>query len=211
MHDGPVSLFTDNNIAFCELASPPGNIMNTLFFDHFCRIAGSFPGLAVDGMVICSSGRHFSSGADVNELMKIINQSPCASALDLVAKNHAAFELLAGLHFPVVAAITGCCLGAALELALACRFRICTKNAVFALPESTFGLMPGCGGTIRLPALIGVSKAMELVLTGQTFGPKEALESGLVDLIVEKKTLVSTSLRLIEKTKVNGMKVRACS
>jgi enoyl-CoA hydratase/carnithine racemase len=204
MPEHPVRLFTDNNIGYCELASPPGNVMNASFFDLFSRLSASFGGCAVDGMVICSSGRHFSSGADLGELRGLLKKMPGKAALELLAKNHAAFEALSRLDFPIVAAISGCCLGAALELALACRFRICTKNAIFALPESTFGFMPGCGGTVRLPALVGAAKAIELTLSGRTFGPDEAQAWGLVDMIVEKKMLLSTSVQLIKRMKSPG-------
>jgi 3-hydroxyacyl-CoA dehydrogenase/enoyl-CoA hydratase/3-hydroxybutyryl-CoA epimerase len=200
MPDHRIRLFTDNNIAFCELTDPPGNVMNGLFFERFSSLAGSFRALDVAGMIVRSSGRHFSSGADLDELQKIVGRSPGRTASDLLARNHAAFESLAGLEYPVVASIAGCCLGAALELALACDYRVCAPNAVFALPESTFGFMPGCGGTVRLPALIGPAKAMALTLSGQTLGPAEALECGLVDMVVDKRNLLSTSLRFIERS-----------
>jgi len=97
----------------------------------------------------------------------------------------------------VVAAISGCCLGAGLELALACHYRVSAPSAVFSLPEATFGLMPGCGGTVRLPALVGVGRAIELSLSGRTIGADEALACGLVDMVVEKKALLSTAVRTI--------------
>jgi len=201
MTEPPVRLRVDNGIAFCELCSPPGNVMNSAFFECFSALGDSFAACAarVRGMVVYGGGRHFSSGADVDEIKSIIAGRPEALTSELFLKNHHALESLAQLAFPVVAAISGCCLGAGLELALACRYRICAPNAVFSLPEATFGLMPGCGGTVRLPAIIGEARAIELALSGRTIGADEAHACGLLDLVVEKKALLPTALRLIDK------------
>ena len=83
--------------------------------------------------------------------------------------------------------IRGCCLGAGMELALACHYRIAEKNAVFSLPEVTYDLMPGCGGTIRLPKLIDKGKAVEMILSGHTVLADEAKALGLIDRVVPKK------------------------
>lgn len=201
MPEPPVGLRIDNSIAFCELCSPPGNVMNNAFFESFRALTGSFSRYAacVHGMVVYGRGRHFSSGADVDEIKSIAAGWPEAPTSELFLKNHTAFESLAQLAFPVVAAISGCCLGAGLELALACHYRIGVPNAVFALPEATFGLMPGCGGTVRLPALVGEAAAIELTLSGRIMCADEALACGLLDLVVEKKALLPTALRLIDK------------
>jgi enoyl-CoA hydratase len=199
MSHEPIRLFTDNNIAFLELACPPGNVMDAAFFECFDRLAGSFNRLEAAGMIVCSHGRHFSSGADVDKLKSIMNNASRANAVAMLSDNHHAFESLANLSYPVVAAIAGCCLGGGLELALACHYRIAAPHAVFALPEATFGIMPGCGGTVRLPERIGIGKAVEFILSGRTISADEALKSGLVDILVNKKELTAAAIRLIDK------------
>lgn len=206
MPERPVRLRIDNDIAFCELCSPPGNVMNNTFFECFHALADSFSSRWFKGMVVCSSGRHFSSGADIDEIKSIALGQPKERMSELLLKNHRAFDSLAQLAVPVVAAISGCCLGAGMELALACHYRVSAHNAVFSLPEATFGLMPGCGGTVRLPALIGTGKAVELTLSGRTIGADEAVECGLVDLVVEKKALLKTAIQLIHKERLNSIK-----
>jgi enoyl-CoA hydratase/carnithine racemase len=131
------------------------------------------------GLIITGGGRHFSSGANVTELFTM--------SAEQIARAGALFAHIAALPIPVVAAISGACLGAGLELALACSQRIATPRAVFALPEVEYGLMPGCGGTLRLPRCIGKSAAAELILSGRTFDAREALRLGLIDSICQKK------------------------
>ena len=97
----------------------------------------------------------------------------------------------------VVAAIGGCCLGAGLELALACHYRVCATNATLGFPESSFGLMPGCGGTIRLPALVGRAAAMRMILDAQSVRAEEARAMGLVDVVVHKRELTRSAAALI--------------
>ncbi len=98
-----------------------------------------------------------------------------------------------------MAAVGGCCLGSGLELALACRWRIAAANAVFALPETSFDLMPGCGGTVRLPSLVGRGRAVDLVLSGRFVDAGEAREIGLVDAIVDRRDLLAAARRLVER------------
>ena len=107
------------------------------------------------------------------------------------------FQALRDLPYPVVAAVSGCCLGSGFELALACTARVASENAFFALPESQHGLIPGCGGTVNLTELIGFRKAMTLVLSGELISAAQALDLGLVDIVVKRKELMSTAERLI--------------
>jgi enoyl-CoA hydratase len=113
--------------------------------------------------------------------------------------NSDSFSALPALPFPVVAAIQGCCLGSGLELALACHFRVAAKNAVLGLPEAGFGLMPGCGGTVRLTRLAGYQKAMRYILTGESLLAEDALKEGIVDAVVDKEELEGAAKRIIER------------
>jgi enoyl-CoA hydratase/carnithine racemase len=151
------------------------------------------------GLILSGRGRHFSSGANIEELKDRLERPSSAALEELRSHSLTSFHGLASLPFPVVAAIQGCCLGSGMELALSCHYRICTKNALFCLPETRFGLMPGCGGTIRLTQLVGAGKAIELILSGRNLLAADALRLGIVDLIADKRDLLDTAARLIEK------------
>jgi enoyl-CoA hydratase/carnithine racemase len=192
MPDG-VGFRVERGIAYLTLDAPPRNEMDLAFFAELARLRREvFPGLSVRGLIVHGAGRHFSSGADVAELKAILAAEPDRAAA-LLRENHASFRALEAMPFPVVAAIGGACLGAGLELALACRVRIAAPRAVFALPEVSFGLMPGCGGTVRLPRLVGAAKAVELILTGRTLLADEARAVGLVDRVVDRRDLLAAA------------------
>jgi len=185
-------------IAYVTLNGPPKNEMDIAFFDHFSKFVQSRLGaLRVDGMVVQGAGRHFSSGARVPEIEQLAQK--CEDLVSaLLRDNISSFLTLEALPFPVVAVIRGCCLGAGMELALACHHRIAEKNAVFSLPEVTYDLMPGCGGTIRLPALIDRGKAIELILSGRTVLADEALDLELVDRVVDRHRGLEAALELLQ-------------
>lgn len=105
------------------------------------------------------------------------------------------------LPVPVIAAIHGACTGGGLELALACHGRICTDDpkTVLGLPEVQLGLLPGSGGTQRLPRLIGVSTALEMILTGKQLRAKQALKLGLVDDVVPHSILLEAAVELAKQ------------
>ncbi len=111
---------------------------------------------------------------------------------------------IAALPFPVVAAIHGACLGGGLELALACSARICTLDdkTRLGLPEVQLGLLPGSGGTQRLPKLIGVPQALPLILSGKQLRAKQALKLGIVDDAVPQSILLETAIARVHKGKV---------
>ena len=103
------------------------------------------------------------------------------------------------LAVPVAAAIRGVCLGSALELALFCRVRVCGAGSVLGLPETTFGLIPGCGGIQKMNALAGKRRTLELVLSGATFDAGDALRWNIVDAVVPRADVVDEAIRLIRK------------
>ena len=116
---------------------------------------------------------------------------------DYVIFKKALLNLLEKSRVPVVAAINGACLGGGLELALACRYRVCTEHpkTVLALPEVQLGVIPGMGGTQRLPRLIGVRNALDMILTGKNIRAKKALQMGLVDEMVHPAILLEIATR----------------
>lgn len=141
---------------------------------------------------------NFIAGADINMI------AGCQSAQQAQALARHGQQIMAeisALPIPVVAAIHGACLGGGLELALACQTRICTDDdkTRLGLPEVQLGLLPGSGGTQRLPRLIGVSNALELILTGKQLRPRQALKLGLVDEVVPHSILLNAAIELVHK------------
>jgi len=151
----------------------------------------------IKGIVIAGKGRHFSAGADMERLRFL--------ALDenrFMARLRDGKELLdsiEALPIPSIAAIEGACFGGGLEIALACHIRVCARNAILAFPEVNHGLMPGMGGTVRLPGFIGYGKALEAVLSGDIIGAERALEIGLADHLAPAKETLDFSLQLMKK------------
>lgn len=186
-----VVLEIHERVAHLVLDAPPRNELSLAAFQelsHICR--DTLPGLAVKGMLVYGRGRHFSSGANVDELKRALGGVAGTPDEHFLELNIATFKAIENLPYPVVAAIGGCCYGAGLELALACHYRIAARRAVFALPEVEFGLLPGCGGTVRLQELVEFGAAAQLVLSGHSILADEAHSIGLIDLVVNRKQLI---------------------
>jgi 3-hydroxyacyl-CoA dehydrogenase len=130
---------------------------------------------AVGAIVITCAGRTFIAGADITEFGK----PPAAPGL------HEVLDLIENSPKPVVAAVHGTALGGGLEVTLACHYRVGVKDARFGLPEVKLGLLPGAGGTQRLPRVVGVEKGLSMMVSGDPIRADEALKAGLIDEIVE--------------------------
>ena len=130
---------------------------------------------AVQAVVITCAGRTFIAGADITEFGKPPTEPSLHSVLDLIEN----------CPKPVVAAIHGTALGGGLEVTLACHYRVGVKGARFGLPEVKLGLLPGAGGTQRLPRVVGAQKALQMIVSGDPIGADEALKVGLIDEIVD--------------------------
>lgn len=151
---------------------------------------------AVKGLVI-SSGKEdsFIAGADVKEIQAIQCRS-LGEAFEASKLGKEIFQKIADLPFNTVAAINGICLGGGAELTFACKYRIATKNAKIGLPETKLGFVPGWGGCVRLPRLVGVAKALEMILAGSVLSADKALKCGLISEIVESKDLLSRAIQI---------------
>ncbi len=151
---------------------------------------------AITGVVLCSGKKDsFVAGADIN----MIND--CQTKEEVVAlarQGQMIFSQLEQLAVPVVAAINGACLGGGLELAMACHARVCSDSpkTALGLPEVQLGLLPGGGGTQRLPKLVGVQKALDMMLTGKQLKAKQALKAGLVNDVVPNSILIATAEKM---------------
>ncbi len=198
----PIAVACRGRIAHLVLDAPPRNEMTGHVLRELARVCREWlPKQDVDGLVVYGRGRHFSSGANVEELRRCIGEAEAAEH-DILRENATSLATIESRPYPVVAAIRGCCLGAGLELALACHYRVATRHATLGLPESTFGLMPGWGGTVRLTSVVRHATAVRMVLGGQSLLAEDAREAGLVDIVVERKELLASAEALIRR--LNG-------
>jgi enoyl-CoA hydratase len=159
--------------------------------------AGSWP---IRALLITGSGeKAFCAGADIEELRgrTLAEQKRGAET------GQAAFGKLGGLPFPSIALINGYAFGGGLELAMACTFRLASPSAKMGLPEIKLGLIPGYGGTQRLPRLIGEARALELIMTGRTVPATEALSMGLLNRVVEGD-IVEAGIAFAREFSVHG-------
>lgn len=201
----------ESGIGYLLFNNPPGNEMTPEFYHQLETLTSkTIQQSKVRAIIISGTGRHFSSGADLESLFDQIIEDSCdevsvteVSNNGALSSNLKSFDYFRKLNIPVIAAISGVCIGAALELAMFCHFRICTSGAVLGLPESTYGLIPGIGGIQNMVALAGQAKAIELILKGNTFSADQALDWNIIDYMVPKKELRNTAVRLAELASTN--------
>ncbi|HEX7106198.1 MAG TPA: enoyl-CoA hydratase-related protein [Acidothermaceae bacterium] len=186
-----VRLEVADGVATLRLDRPPVNAMNAAMQDQLRLVAEEAARRDdVRAVVIYGGERALAAGADVKEMAAMSHPQMVARALPL----QAAFNAVAAIPKPVVAAITGYALGGGLELALAADVRFCADDAKLGQPEILLGVIPGAGGTQRLPRLIGPSRAKELIFTGRTIDAHEALRLGLVDEVLPAQDLLARAM-----------------
>jgi len=173
---GNVNAVTDlqveGGIAVVTLDSPPVNALSAAVRDGLdAAFARAIDDASVSAIVLICAGRTFIAGADISEFGKAMTG---ASLFDVQNR-------IEGAPKPVVAAIHGTALGGGLEVALTCHYRVAVPSAKLGLPEVKLGLLPGAGGTQRLPRIVGAAKALEMVTSGTPVGAKAGLDMGLVD------------------------------
>jgi enoyl-CoA hydratase len=178
----------DDGVALIRLDRPKANALSIALLSELEEAAR---GLHVDppGAVVLWGGeRIFAAGADISEF------GGPDEARRVGGHFRAALDALAGVPRATIAAVNGYALGGGCELTLACDFRVAADNARFGQPEILLGIIPGGGGTQRLPRLIGTSRAKDLVLSGRQVGAEEALRIGLVDRVVPAAEVIDAAL-----------------
>lgn len=149
----------------------------------------------VDVGIITGKGKAFMAGADIAGILGRTAEENETYNRGIIK----AFQLLESMNKPIIAAINGHALGGGMELTLACTFRIASENSRFGLPEVGLGILPGTGGPVRLPKVIGKQQAMRLVLTGDIIGAEEALALGLVMKVVPPEKLMDEAKEFAQK------------
>jgi enoyl-CoA hydratase len=192
-----ISRKVSNHVAILTVNRPPANALSRSLIqalsDQFDQMA-SEP--EIKAVVIHGEGRFFSAGADIKEFTEVGSAEEFTS---LAKSGQQVFSRIEAFDKPVIAAIHGASLGGGLELALACHIRIAEAGTKFGLPELNLGLIPGFAGTQRLPRLVGVPKATEMILTSEPIDAADALKWGLVNQIVDSGQALETAVRLAEK------------
>ena len=186
-----------DDIGILTLTAPPQNFLADPEFIPLELLRELTRVETLKGILISGQGKHFSAGGDLENLFRLAGSEEVLRARMKAGNNLLTY--LESLNLPLVAAIRGICFGGGLEIALACHIRICSENAVFAFPETNHNIMPGLGGTHRLPAITGTGNAMQMILGGDMINAEEALELGIVDQVVSKDDLLTHSFGLLYK------------
>ena len=191
-----VRLESVDGIGTIRLDRPPVNALNDQVRDELAAAASSAAADAeIRAVILYGGGKVFAAGAEIRQMA----EATYAAMADRSARLQAALSLVAAIGKPVVAAITGYALGGGLELALAADFRVAGENARLGQPEILLGIIPGAGGTQRLPRLVGPARAKDIVFTGRMVRAAEALAMGLVDVVAPDESVYQAALDLVKR------------
>jgi enoyl-CoA hydratase/carnithine racemase len=184
-----------DGVGTVTLSRPPMNALNRTVQEEL-RAAAAWASASdeVRAIIVYGGPNVFAAGADIKEMADMSYADMAARATDLSS----AFDAVARIPKPVVAAITGYALGGGCELALACDWRVVAEDAKLGQPEITLGLIPGAGGTQRLPRLVGPARAKELIMTGRLVDAQEALRIGLADRVVPAAEVYDEAMKLVK-------------
>lgn len=177
------------------------NALNARVLEELDGVFGAFAtDRLVGAVIVTGAGRAFVAGADIAE----IAAHDAAGLERMSAAGQAVFSRIEQLPKPVIAAVNGFALGGGCELALACHMRVASEHAKFGLPEVKLGLIPGYGGTQRLPRLVGKGRALQLILTGEQIDAAEALRIGMVNAVATATTLHDVARSIALQVIKNG-------
>lgn len=192
-----------DQISIVSINRPQG--LNALNIETLSELGQVFSQISHDeqtrAVILTGVGdKSFVSGADINQFTEL----KAIDASGFSRHGHHVFRQIENLGKPAIAAVNGYALGGGCELALACTLRVASEKARFGLPEVSLGLIPGYGGTQRLPRLVGKGRALEMILTGEMIDAQEAYRIGLVNKVVPAEQLLDSCLELANKILRNG-------
>lgn len=180
----------DDGVAVVTLNSPKVNALSTALLARLHEIAIELTAIPAGAVIVSGGDRLFAAGADISEF------GGASEAATIGAAFHTALNAVAAIPSFTIAAVSGYALGGGCELSMACDYRIASTKAVFGQPEILLGIIPGGGGTQRLPRLVGPSRAKELMITGRQVKAEEAVHIGLANEMVEPDALMARALEL---------------
>ncbi len=193
-------------VAAVLLERPPMNALNSQVTEEILEVAKQLENSEdVRAFVLWGGQKIFAAGADIKEFLDFSNEDAKRTS----QRMNEAFARLADLPQISVAAVNGYALGGGCELAMCADFRVAGEDAVFGQPEILLGIIPGAGGTQRLPRLVGVSRAKEIVFSGRQIKAKEALTIGLADQVTAPEDAYRTALEMARRFAVGPAALRA--
>jgi|MDTC01.3.fsa_nt_gb enoyl-CoA hydratase/carnithine racemase len=195
--NSPVLTTVDDSIGIISINNPPANVLTEEVFRGLDTAFETFlADTSIRGIILTGEGGNFAAGADISQIATLTDEEE-GERTSLEGQKMG--QRIWNSPIPILAAINGYALGGGSELALCCHLRIATTKARIGQPEIKHGFIPGMGGTIRLPRVVGPTKAMELLLTGEPIGPEEAHRIGLVNFVVHEDELKRQAMGLLKK------------
>lgn len=193
----------ENGVAVVTLNSPKVNALSTQLLARLHEVAVELTSTPAGAVVLTGGERLFAAGADISQF------GGPAEARTIGSAFHTALNAFAAIPSFTIAAVSGFALGGGSELAMTCDYRIGSTKAVFGQPEILLGIIPGGGGTQRLPRIVGTSRAKEIMITGRQVKADEALNIGLLDEVVEPEQLMVRAHELADSVAVGATKAAA--
>jgi enoyl-CoA hydratase/carnithine racemase len=191
-----------HHVARITLHHPPANVLNLSVLKELEQVLSEVEADEyVRVVIITGTGRFFCAGADMHELAHLMTVH---GGSEFAVRGQSLFSRIERSEKPVIAAINGTCVGGGLELALACHIRVAAIGVMLGLPEIKLGLIPGFGGTQRLPRVVGASNAAEMILTGESLSAEAALRIGLVSRVVPPHELMPETESIAALIAVRG-------
>ena len=198
MNYGDEVLFEiDDSIGILTLNHPPENYLTVPEFIPVTIFREWTNNDTLKGLIIKGEGKNFSAGGNLEHIFSAGEKG--LSLHNLMADGLELLRCIQNLDIPVIAAINRVCFGGGLEIALACHFRVASENALLAFPEVNRNLMPGMGGTFRLPATISLFESTQMILGGDMINATEAKELGILDYVAPKDKAFEFSWNLMQK------------
>ncbi|OGW84030.1 MAG: hypothetical protein A3C47_01490 [Omnitrophica bacterium RIFCSPHIGHO2_02_FULL_51_18] len=193
-----LQVVVEEGTALLKINRPPVNALGRQLLDELGNAMDQFQQDPKVKVVIIASAIQnvFVAGVDLKEMAQL--QTP-EEMIQVIRRGQAVFNKIERSEKPVIAAIQGACVGGGQELVMACHIRIASDRTRFAQPEITLGIIPGFGGSQRLPRIVGPSRAAELILTGDLITPQEAFRIGLVNHVVSDGALIKTAKEIAKK------------
>lgn len=186
----------EEGIGWVSINHPPANALNRASLEELEQLFAQMEeDQSIRAVILHGEGRFFAAGADIKEFTQI---DTVEAGIEMARLGQQLFNTIEGFNRPVIAAIHGAALGGGLELAMSCHIRLGTPETKLGLPELNLGLIPGWGGTQRLPRLVGKARALEMILTSRIIDGEEGYRIGLLNRLVTQDQLLDEALHLAQ-------------
>lgn len=196
-----VRVTLNEGIALITMDSPPVNAFTNGLHQEFLAALADLAHHPVRVAIVTGTGKYFQSGGEMSRFLAIKTE---ADAKAFVTSVQAFMDAIAATPYPTIAAINGYALGGGLEIALACDIRIAADHSRVGLPEASFGILAGAGGTQRLARLIGPGRAKLMMYSGRQYSATEALAMGVIESVVPPEQLLPSALELARQIAANS-------